>query len=223
MESPAEDIRARIAEVTSGQAEPDMVDAFAENCGRAVRWLTTSGVEFEPTEFSGYWGTTFAPRRLFEDVHAWRDRGPQRALQVLQRRLVTRGGSIIGGTTVVGLLDGTGRSGVGGIRCTRDGLAHEVQAPQVLLAEGGFQANPGMLSTYIGRFADRIKLGPPQREPAMRLGSQSPSEHSSFECSTSTAISCTATHSPTIGCGLCRCSTLYSHSVCWSPMVVFGY
>lgn len=158
MKSPADVIRRRVEEVTGGETDPDLAIAFAEHSARALSWVVKSGVEIEPPGVGQAWRTILAPRRLFDDVHAWRDRGPQRSLQTLHRRLISLGGSILGGGTALDLLPAADSYGVGGVMFGRNGRAHRARASQVLLADGGFQANAKMLNSYIGPFADRIKL-----------------------------------------------------------------
>lgn len=152
---PSDRLRARIDEVTDGDADPRLAAALAHNAGRGIAWLSNAGVQFEPVN-SDPTRAVLAPRRLFQDVHAWRDRGPHRALAALQRRFAHLGGILCGSSTLSGLDVEGGR--VIGISYTRHGESERAGARAVVLADGGFQANAEMLRAYVGPFADQIKL-----------------------------------------------------------------
>lgn len=168
LESP-ERLRARIDEVTDGDAEPGLATALAHNAGRGIAWLSSAGVLFEPVKADAT-RAVLAPRRLFQDVHAWRDRGPHRTLTLLQRRFAQFGGVLRGSSTLTDI-DVEGER-IAGISYSRHGETERVSARAVVLADGGFQANAQMLRAYVGPFADQIKLrgAPSGLGDALRLG-----------------------------------------------------
>src|ERR1700723_1233281 len=48
----AHELAERVEAVTGGHARPELVRAFAANCGRAVAWIEEHGATFEPPERS---------------------------------------------------------------------------------------------------------------------------------------------------------------------------
>ncbi len=149
----------RIMNVTEGRSRPDQAKAVATNAARALEWLSTQGVEFEQTtDPAEAWRSLLAPRRLFTHVSLWKEAGPQRALQRLQARVRELGGEVVGGTTVRRLIKE--RSRVTGIVTEKGDI---ISARAVVLADGGFSANPTLRRKYIGPAADRIFVrGVPQ-------------------------------------------------------------
>jgi len=167
--STPERLRHRIDEVTGGTSKPDLADALAANCGRAVDWLKSHGVELEPASAPGDLPRLnaagepaevhyIAPRRSLAELDGWQAHGAHRLLQILQQRFVAAGGTLIGEATALELLESSRGRGVAGVVARVDGEAGEIRSRNVVLADGGFQANKRLLVTYIGRFADRIKL-----------------------------------------------------------------
>jgi len=155
MTEPPEVIAERILSITDGCARPELVEVFAANCGRAIDWLRSRNIEFEARED---WRLIILPRRPFDHVNNWRDVGPHRALVNLHEQFVAGGGTILGGATAYELVvDGHQGAVSGAIVRTDDGFG-QVNASRVVLADGGFQANPEMLQRYVGRSSDRIKL-----------------------------------------------------------------
>lgn len=152
MTAPVGQLRRRIETVTGGQARPDLAEAMAASCGRALAWLLWYGVRVEePT--ATRWKAILAPIRAQDDpVHAWPGRGPQLALRRLQLVLVSLGGEVLAATRARELVrDGDGR--VSGVVTAGGRL---IRARAVLLADGGFQSNPELRKRHLGPAADRI-------------------------------------------------------------------
>ena len=123
--------------------DPELVTTLAENAGPTLRWLTRFGVEFDflPNYFITESTTRMAPAggglALVEALAAHAESVPDRI-------------AIRYETTARGLIqDDDGRvSGIeaGGPRNRRIRL----QAGATVLASGGFEGNPEMLSRYLG-------------------------------------------------------------------------
>jgi fumarate reductase flavoprotein subunit len=149
-------LRRRIMWAPIGHIREDLADVIANNAGRAREWLADHGVEFE-REAPGDISSMLAPLRDLADVHAWRDRGPQRMLRTLQRRLVeTERGTITGRARATELTEHRGT--VTGV-VLADG--HCITASAVVIADGGYQANPSLRKRFIGPRADQIFLRAP--------------------------------------------------------------
>ena len=126
-----------------GFIDPELVTTLAGNAGPTLRWLTGFGVEFDflPNYFITESTTRMAPAggglALVEALVAQAESIPDRIAiryETTARRLLQddRG-------QVIGL-----EAALAGNRTIR------LRAPAVVLASGGFQGNPEMLSRYVG-------------------------------------------------------------------------
>jgi fumarate reductase flavoprotein subunit len=140
------------------ETTPDTVEALVANAARARGWVGAQGVEFQEPEEGGQRGLvprhcSLSPPKDRGDAHAFRDRGPHRALQVLQRQARAAGAQIHGQTEVRELIQTA--DGVVGV-VTAGG--HRVHAGVVVIADGGFGSNPGLRRRFIGPAADQAFL-----------------------------------------------------------------
>ena len=126
-----------------GFVDPELVAALADNAGPTLRWLAGFGVAFDflPTYFITESTTRMAPAggglALVEALAAHAESVPERIAiryETTARRLI---------------LDDDGR--VSGVEASGAGnRTVRLRAPAVVLASGGFQGNPEMLSRYLG-------------------------------------------------------------------------
>ncbi|MDP6389179.1 MAG: FAD-dependent tricarballylate dehydrogenase TcuA [Alphaproteobacteria bacterium] len=137
-----------------GFADPELVATFAELAGPTLRWLTGFGVKFDflPNYFIIQSTTRMAPvgggLALVEALAAHAESVPDDI-------------AIHYETTMTSLLqDEDGR--IAGIRAVvEDNRPVEFRAKAVVLASGGFEGNPEMLSHYLG--TDALWLRPVAR------------------------------------------------------------
>lgn len=145
-------------EVTSGVGRDELIDVWADNCGRALDWLRGEGVDIGqlPERRERLYILPF--RVSPQGLRDWdRDRGPDRAVTLHAERFAADGGRSFTGSRVVELVvDESGRP-IGALVETPDGTV-EIRAGAIALTDGGFQANTEMLRRHIGPAADRIKL-----------------------------------------------------------------
>jgi fumarate reductase flavoprotein subunit len=140
------------------ETNPDTVEALVANAARARSWVGEQGVEFQAPEEGEQQGLvprhcSLSPPKDRGDAHAFRDRGPHRALQVLQRQARAGRAEIRGGTEVRELIQTA--DGVAGV-VTADG--HRVRAAAVVIADGGFGSNAQLRRRFIGPAADQAFL-----------------------------------------------------------------
>jgi fumarate reductase flavoprotein subunit len=155
--APAPHLRERVeSAIRGGVGSPELVSALLRSRRRAYSWLASKGVRFESDPSAG-WRLWLAPYRPLVGVEAWMDRGPDITLRLLRERLVGLGGTVLGGAAALELIADEQRAVAGVVLRHRNGV-FRVGAGGVLLADGGFQANSQLLTTHIGRFADRAKL-----------------------------------------------------------------
>ncbi len=149
-------LKRRIMYAPFGNVREDIADLIATNAGRAYSWLLGHGVEFEK-EAPGDIKAMLAPLRDLADAHAWHDRGPHRMMQRLQEAFVRGGGTIRSSTRARELVVTNGA--VTGVLLAN---GEQIDATAVVIADGGYQANPELRKRFIGPAADRIFLRAPR-------------------------------------------------------------
>lgn len=133
---------------TLGFTDPEVIATFVDAVGPTVAWLKSFGVKFDflPTYFITACQPRLAPigggLALVEALAGWCERnGAQFFYRTTARALIQdRDGAVIG---VAGV--GPGHRSV------------EFRAPSVVLASGGFEGNPEMLTHYLGPRARYIR------------------------------------------------------------------
>lgn len=135
---------------TGGFAEPALVRALAEDAGRAVDWLAGHGALFGRGGPLAFMGCMLQPFSLREPglANHWPERGADRLLAELERRIERQGGVVVRGAR-------------GRRLCMADGVCQGVEvefadgtrqvqpAAAVLLADGGFQGNPALVERHL--------------------------------------------------------------------------
>ncbi len=126
---------------TLGFTDPDVISTFAAAVGPTVGWLKTFGVRFDflPTYFITACQPRMAPvgggLALVEALAGWCE---------------SNGAHIYYETTARELIQDD-KGAIIGVRCTGPGhAALALRAPSVVLACGGFEGNPEMLTHYLG-------------------------------------------------------------------------
>jgi tricarballylate dehydrogenase len=136
-----------------GMPDPELIGALSENAGPTVQWLKTFGVRFEalPT----YFVTAAAPRLMPVG-------GGLALIEALRAHANRKGISYLYETTAISLERDDGR---GDLRVTvsdREGYVRTLAARNVVVASGGFEGNPEMLTHYLGtpaRFVRPVARG----------------------------------------------------------------
>ena len=155
MKRPPADLAAAAMAATDDTADRGMIEALAAKSGALIDWLLEHGVAFSGG--SAPWQTwRLAPSRAIAAGMDWKDRGPDRLLHLLGRRLREHGGQLILGTEAKTLIMGSGRCT--GVTAVRNGLDCTYRANAVILADGGFQADPALVAQHICQRPDRLKL-----------------------------------------------------------------
>jgi fumarate reductase flavoprotein subunit len=142
-----------IERATGGEAEPDLVAAIAEDCGRTVEWLASQGAHFTSASPIGWHRWTLAPPRAAVAGQDWQGRGPDRMIARLKERLEARQGRMFLGTRATGLSMAAGRcTGV----VARRGADLRLGARAVVIADGGFPGDPELFRRHIGPHPERV-------------------------------------------------------------------
>lgn len=131
-----------------GFTDPEVIAAFADNAGSAIRWLKTFGIRFD--FLPNYFLTACQPRM-----------GPVGGglalVEALGNWVEANGATVHYQTTARRLLHGPDGA-VAGVRAVNaEGRAFDIAARSTILACGGYEGNPEMLARYIGPRARYIR------------------------------------------------------------------
>src|SRR5262245_2844303 len=145
--SDAKVLRQAIELDTEGYAAPALADALAGVAGQAMQWLRAEGARIIKVPIHGKSRWMLAPPRTLAAGLDWMGRGPDVVLQTLRANLKRRGGEVMLGTRATALRMEQGRC-IGAI-AQQAGRSLTIEATNVLLADGGFQANPDLVRRFI--------------------------------------------------------------------------
>ena len=140
--------------ITSYRTDPALCDQLVEKSYGAAKWLADKGVRFIPRLTHAHKeGDIFkmSPGLSSEAV------GGGAGLVEREIQLAEKGGVAIryGARAVSLIFDG---HSVSGARVKADGAISEIKAKAVVLACGGFEANPEWRARYLGRGWDLVKV-----------------------------------------------------------------
>jgi fumarate reductase flavoprotein subunit len=158
-----EDLLRLVNWATDGTARPDLASRFAENVGRALRFLMNEGGRFAPRGPNEWMRNALFPFQMNVAQDRLEQRaggnGAHRLFTKMWRSFTAAGGAFISGTRAIELI--TDRTVIAGVR-TDSG---DVHAANVLLADGGFHANKKLgrkhfgSDQYLVRGAPKSNLG----------------------------------------------------------------
>jgi len=145
--SPPEELERAVVAATRGRAHPALAKALAANAERAVRWLQQQGVRFIRGGAAPYHNFVVAPPATHkEGPFDIAGRGGDVLLRTLEAALVQAGGEVRRGTAVRTLRVEGGRCT--GVDAECGGQPAGVEARAVVIADGGFQAAPELLTKF---------------------------------------------------------------------------
>lgn len=131
-----------------GMPDPELVSTLSKQAGPTVHWLKSFGIRFAalPT----YFVTAAAPRLMPVG-------GGLAMIEALQSNARTMGVTLMFETTAVALSrrDAKGYLVLGAVDSSGNSLA--IRAKAVILACGGFEGNPEMMTHYIGPTAKYLR------------------------------------------------------------------
>ena len=164
LDNPPDRLFAAITDGTDGAARPELASAIAENARRAHDWLVSQGARFDTPPFA--LGTmdrsahVMAPRRTFGAGLDWPGRGADMLMRRMEQTLAARGGAVTRGTKALSLVVENGACV--GVVATAQGERQELRARAVVVADGGFAANPELVRRWITPHPERVlaRVGP---------------------------------------------------------------
>jgi len=160
-----------ILDGSGSTAKPELARAIADNGKRTIDWLAGEGARFitralqkdQPGQ-----KVLAPPRRLIAGLD-WEGRGGDVVMRQLEHNLVKRGGQLLRGTQVTELVVEDGACW--GVFARQNGASVRIEARAVVIADGGFAANPQMVAQHITPRADRVlaRVGPGAKGDGIRL------------------------------------------------------
>lgn len=153
--SPPDVLREAIAGDTEGFANPQLAAAVAGVAAEAMTWLRGEGAKFvrvQRPNSSARW--SMAPPRPVRPASLlkkenYKGRGPDYALRCLTKGFKERGGQVLLGTRALDLVFENGQCA--GIKAVQGGREVALRAGNVLIADGGFQANIELVGQFIAK------------------------------------------------------------------------
>ncbi len=144
-----------ISDATAGKADPALASALATTSGRAVDWLQQEGARFIRVGNIVWQQWVLAPPRPITPGLDWRGRGPDVTLRTLAASLERRGGTLLRNTPAAGLMQEHGRCT--GVEAATVNGPRALRARAVILADGGFQGDAGLVRQHISRAPEKLK------------------------------------------------------------------
>ncbi|MFM9982353.1 MAG: FAD-dependent tricarballylate dehydrogenase TcuA [Burkholderiales bacterium] len=139
---------------TNFRTDPDLSELLVTRSFPTMVWLRSQGVRFVPTYQNS---VVIDGRRIFSGRMPLQINGGGAGLvEFLSSAAVKKGIPSLYGTRAVGLVyDG---EKVQGVKVKSGGTTHEIRATSVVLACGGFEANPEWRARYLGPGWDLAKV-----------------------------------------------------------------
>lgn len=151
---PVEDLTEVIIDRTSGDTDRALAAALVGSGGRLLDWLRDKGANFVRfNEQEGYRWCMAPPRSLRAGID-WQGRGPDLVMRGLVEQFKEGGGEFRLGTRATSLVLGGERCA--GVIVDKAGETETISAANVLIADGGFQANPDLYAEHIGGPFERV-------------------------------------------------------------------
>ena len=141
--------------VTNYRTDADLAESLITQSLDVMVWLRTKGVKFVPS-YAQFSGMLNGKRTFFGRMPMEVTGGGAGLVDFLDKAALRAGVAISYNTRAVSLIyDG---EKVSGVRAQQNGKMTEFRAKSVVLAAGGFEANPEMRSRYLGPGWDLVKV-----------------------------------------------------------------
>ncbi len=148
--SPPDVLLEAIKRTARGMIGDDLAGVLAQDAGPCIEWLANHGADFGRGSRAPWMSRMLLPLSLQEPGFAnhWPDKGAERLLIRLERRLVDAGSRLLRGMRAGELIGNA--DGVRGVVALGPGGAPSAfPATAVILADGGFQGNAQLVRRYI--------------------------------------------------------------------------
>ncbi len=132
---------------TQGFSRPSFLQAMTEDAGNAMRFLQGKGVRYIKVGHEPHRQHTLAPPIATKGRDYWQGRGGDIMLRTLHAELKKAGATLLLGTRALSLRM-AGNQCVG-VKAEQQGKPISIDARNVVISDGGFQANHELLKEYI--------------------------------------------------------------------------
>ena len=137
-------------------AEYDRIRAEIPNGDAVLQWLVYDNIDAARNWLASQGATLGPDQRCHEDIGRGRPMEPPQAIAALAEKFTALGGELRLETALDSLIAENGV--IHGVRVARDDRTEDEPARAVVLATGGFQGNPELLSRYVIRDPDNLYL-----------------------------------------------------------------
>lgn len=148
-------VKGNLERTTRGTTDPALATALTQNSRRTLRWLSSLGVRFIKAGPDGLRRNSLSPPGVRQTGLNWRGRSGDVMLRVLGERLQAKGGQLLRGMAAQQLLMDGGQC-VGAEVITQTGQTTRIHSRAVVIADGGFQANPELVRRFITTQPERL-------------------------------------------------------------------
>jgi len=152
--SGADALRQAIDRATRNHVAPALADSFASGAGPAIQWLKAQGIELVPGGRNPADSAQLSPQVPWQPGLHWQGRGGDVMLRRLADTLRARGGELRRGLRGREIVIDHG--GCAGVIATSGPATSRLAAGAVVIADGGFQANPDLVRRHISPRPDRL-------------------------------------------------------------------
>jgi fumarate reductase flavoprotein subunit len=140
-------LKSAIEKATDGFVSEPWANAIAREGRRVVRWLQDEGVRFMKVSAAEHHRWVLAPPGRNGPGLDWKGRSGDVLLRTLEANLAKRGGTLLRNTRARSLV--MENRVCRGVVAEHDGGEVRYRARAVVIADGGFQANPELVKSYI--------------------------------------------------------------------------
>ena len=145
---------------TEGYADGALASAVAAVAGEAMQWLRSEGAKFIKVQRPNSQATwSMAPPRPAKPAShlvraTWEGRGPDHVIRSLTKNFKARGGKFHLKTRAQRLVFEASRCV--GVEAIQNGQLTIFHAQNIVIADGGFQANPDLVRRFIGPHPEQL-------------------------------------------------------------------
>ncbi len=140
---------------TQGFSRQSFLDTMANNAGSTAQWLRSKGLRFIKVGDAPHRRTTLAPPIATKGRDYWHGRGGDVMLRTLHAELKKAGATLLLGTRALNLRM-AGNQCVG-IEAEHKGKKISLDARNVVISDGGFQANHELLKEFVSPAPVKIR------------------------------------------------------------------
>lgn len=144
---PPDDLFRYIMEGSGGTARQDLARALTTRAAATIEWMKAEGAVFQKHAVRDDGTQMLAPLRKMRPGLDWENSGPNHFMQKLEASLLSRGGDVRRGCRAQRIVHEGGQ--ITGVEITTNGESETLAAETIVIADGGFQANPGLVARYI--------------------------------------------------------------------------